>query len=333
MKRFLKWTGIVLGSAVVLFLLFFAWASWRVSSIFSERHEAHEIDFPVPFPLADSELQRLREQRAAELAREAELAPAEPGPNERAPGVSDDDGVDSAIPTTPAAEAEEPAAVAEPADPLQGVDLNALALERAVERGKHLVEARYACAECHAADLGGGTMMDEPPIGSFFGPNLTAGNGGVVADYAPSDWDLAVRHGILPNGRPSMMPSEDYTSMSDRELSDIVAYIQSLPPVDRAMDEVSLGPVGTILVATGEFVLSVETIDHEQQHLRLPPPTAPTVEFGRHLAAVCTGCHNAQPRWRPDGGWPAGLAARCESHAAWRWAQRLELRGFCDRDA
>ena len=34
----------------------------------------------------------------------------------------------------------------------------ALARERALERGRHLVEARYACVECHGDDFGGGPM-------------------------------------------------------------------------------------------------------------------------------------------------------------------------------
>src|SRR5690606_1423093 len=77
-----------------------------------------------------------------------------------------------------------------------------LALELAVERGRHLIEARYACTECHGANMGGGVMVDAFPIGSLLGPNLTTGSGSRTLDYTPADWDRAVRHGILPDGRP-----------------------------------------------------------------------------------------------------------------------------------
>ena len=51
---------------------------------------------------------------------------------------------------------------------LSAEEADGLAMERAVERGRHLVEARYVCVECHGADFGGGVMIDDPMIGSIF---------------------------------------------------------------------------------------------------------------------------------------------------------------------
>src|SRR5688500_20197963 len=48
-----------------------------------------------------------------------------------------------------------------------------LATQRAIERGRHLVNARYGCTECHGAILGRGTMNDTHLIGRFLGPNIT----------------------------------------------------------------------------------------------------------------------------------------------------------------
>jgi mono/diheme cytochrome c family protein len=106
-----------------------------------------------------------------------------------------------------------------------------LAQERAVERGRHLVMARYACVECHGQNFGGGVMVDAFPLGRFLGPNLTTGEGSRTRDYQPHDWDRIVRHGVLPDGRPAVMPSEDFQRMSDQELADIVAYIRSIVDV------------------------------------------------------------------------------------------------------
>ena len=69
--------------------------------------------------------------------------------------------------------------------------------------------------------LGGGVMVDAFPIGRLLGPNLTGGAGGRTRTYTAADWDRAVRHGILPDGRPSVMPAEDYRLMSDQELADV----------------------------------------------------------------------------------------------------------------
>ncbi|NLY93336.1 MAG: cytochrome c, partial [Myxococcales bacterium] len=133
----------------------------------------------------------------------------------------------------------------------EGGDPEALALEQAIERGRHLLSARYACADCHGEDFGGGVMVDDPAMGRLLGPNLTRGEGSVTLDYSVADWDRIVRHGIRKDGRPALMPSEDFMAMSDRELSDIIAYIRALPPVDNAVPPSTLGPIGKLLVATG----------------------------------------------------------------------------------
>ena len=188
----------------------------------------------------------------------------------------------------------------------------------AVSRGKHLVQARYGCAGCHGANLGGGVMLDDPAIARLRGPNLTRGRGSPMASYTMSDWDRSVRHGVKPDGTPVIMPSEDYLQMSDAELSDIVAYVRSLPPVDAATPAPSFGPIGKVLLALGKFPLSAERHpDHHAPHAAKPPETKDSAEFGAHLAAVCTGCHRSNlaggkmPFGPPD--WPR--AANLTPHA------------------
>ncbi len=177
-------------------------------------------------------------------------------------------------------------------DPLSGIDLAELSLQRAIERGKHLVQARYACAACHGANFGGGVMIDDPAIGHFKGPNLTGGKGSVTKDYTMADWDRIVRHGIKPDGTPAVMPSEDFFAMSDHELSDMVAYIRSLPPVDNEVPKPKFGPLGNVLLVLGKFPISAEKLpDHARAHAAFAPEAADTPEFGKHLTGVCSGCH------------------------------------------
>jgi mono/diheme cytochrome c family protein len=186
------------------------------------------------------------------------------------------------------------------------------ALERALERGRHLIEARYACNECHGADFSGGVMVDDPMIGTLLGPNLTLGEGSRTTEYGPADWDRIVRHGVRPDGTPATMPSEDFQRMSDEELSDIVAYIRSQPPVDNAIPPVSLGPLGKILVATGQLPLSADRIpSHEAPHTLFPPTAEVSAEFGAHLAGICSGCHGEDLSGGPiAGGDPSWVPAR-----------------------
>jgi len=178
---------------------------------------------------------------------------------------------------------------------LDAEEAASLAWAEALGRGKHLVDSRYGCAECHGRDFGGGVMVDAAPIGHIYGPNLTHGEGGVTSGYDAADWDRIVRHGVKRDGRPSIMPSEDYELMSDQELSDVIAYISSVPPVDHVVPAPQLGPLGRFLVATGRMPLSANLIEsHDHAHASLPPEADVSTEFGRHLAGTCTGCH------RPD---------------------------------
>jgi cytochrome c553 len=187
-----------------------------------------------------------------------------------------------------------------------------VATERAVERGRHLVSARYACTECHGANFAGGVMVDAFPIGSLLGPNITEGAGSRTLAYTAADWDLTVRHGILPDGRPSIMPSEDFRLMSDQELSDVIAFVRSHDPVDNTVPAPRFGPLGKFLIATGQLPPPVTRIDsHHSPHLDVPPAPEPNVEFGAHLAATCTGCHGHDFSGGPiAGGDPAWAPAR-----------------------
>jgi mono/diheme cytochrome c family protein len=126
-----------------------------------------------------------------------------------------------------------------------------LARDRALERGRHLVESRYACMGCHGRGFGGGVMVDDPAIGRLLGPNLTGGKGSRTADFRPADWDRIVRHGILRDGRPALMPSVDFLRMSDQELSDIALLVQAQAPVDSNVPRAALGPVGKVLRPPG----------------------------------------------------------------------------------
>ncbi|MEX1259043.1 MAG: cytochrome c [Gemmatimonadota bacterium] len=202
----------------------------------------------------------------------------------------------------------------------------AIALERARERGEHLIHARHACADCHGADLSGGVMIDAFPMGTLLGPNLTAGAGGKTAAYSPADWDRAVRHGVLPDGRPSMMPAGDFLLMTDRELSDMVAFIESVPPVDNEVAPPSFGPLGRILIATGQLPAAAAMIeDHNAPHELVPPPAEVSVEFGRHLAGTCTGCHGTSLAGGPiaggDPSWPPArnLTPHTDGLAGWSY--------------
>lgn len=163
-----------------------------------------------------------------------------------------------------------------------------------VARGQHLVEAITKCGECHGPDLGGQLFIDAGMlVGRAYAPNLTSGKGSAVASYGDADWERAIRHGVARDGRAlKIMPSEDFVHLSDADLAAIVAYVRSLPPVERTVPRTVLGPLGRALYLAGQFpVLAAERIDQTASHSAAEPGV--TAEYGRYLATVggCTGCH------------------------------------------
>lgn len=304
----LKILGAVVGLVVVGAGSFFGWANMEVADKLGRTPEAHSEGFPIPYPLSKAEVAALRAER------QAAVAAAAPAADEATPAVADagvpEPEAAEAQPEAQPTEAEAPAAAEAAKDVLEGVNLAAIAKARALERGEHLVKARYACIECHGQDFSGGVMVDDPAMGKLLGPNITSGKGGKTADYEAADWDRIVRHGIKKDGHPGMMPSEDFQRMSDQELSDIIVYLRSRPPVDNEVPAVSLGPVGMVLAATGKLPIAYDMIvDHDTPHAKRPPRAAPDATFGKHLGGICTGCHRPEfnggpiaagpPDWAP----------------------------------
>jgi mono/diheme cytochrome c family protein len=179
-------------------------------------------------------------------------------------------------------------------DSLDGVDLGAAALTRAIARGEHLVKSRVNCEGCHGADLGGRVLINQTIVGYWASPNLTTGNGSATRDFSAADWDRAVRHGVRHTGQSSSMPSTEFVNLSDHELSDIVAYVRSRPPVDRTTEPVGIGPVFSFVVAFDEKALPAFSIDHQRTHPVEPPIETASVELGGHIVQVCRGCHGEQ---------------------------------------
>jgi mono/diheme cytochrome c family protein len=139
------------------------------------------------------------------------------------------------------------------------------------EPGRHLAITR-GCTQCHGADLGGAKVIEDPAMGRIYG---------------------AIRHGVARDGHGLfLMPSGDFSRLSDTDLADLVAYVRSVPPVDRESVPLRIGPVSRGLMLAGKIKLAADEIDHDSLKPDLVEP-GPTAAYGRYLAVSCTGCHGA----------------------------------------
>ena len=160
-----------------------------------------------------------------------------------------------------------------------------------IQRGKHLVVTMGLCSECHGPNLAGDVFDDGPMMGLMGVPNLTSGEGGIGRDFTDADWVNAIRHGIGPDGKSLMfMQSNFYHPLSGEDLAAMIAYLKTIPPVDKVIPQTRLGPLARWVLLQDPTLLPAAVIDHSQ-----PPPAKPpvgvTVQYGRYLANVCSVCH------------------------------------------
>ncbi len=182
----------------------------------------------------------------------------------------------------------------------------------AVARGRHFATAIFKCVDCHGPDLGGREpFVDAGPLGVVNTANLTTGQGGIIGRYNDAALARTIRHGIRADGSPiPIMPALAYITASDEDLAAVIAYVRSVPAVDREHQSSTVRPLGRILYAAGQFpIVDADLIDHATAPVRVP--AGATVEYGKYLASVggCIGCHGpglsggkipgGAPDWKP----------------------------------
>jgi hypothetical protein len=102
-------------------------------------------------------------------------------------------------------------------------------------------------------------------IGVIYASNLTTGEGGIGDAYTNAELARAIRHGVRPDDTGLLvMPSAEYSMLSDEDVNAIVAYMRSVPAIDQEIPPVSLTMMARTLFMAGQLPpLAAEIIDHE----------------------------------------------------------------------
>jgi mono/diheme cytochrome c family protein len=160
-----------------------------------------------------------------------------------------------------------------------------------IARGEHWVKAE--CIGCHKADLSGDPSFFDAPFGHIESKNLTPGKGGAGSEFKDKDWVRAIRHGVNPeNHSLFIMPAPNFWYYSDKDLGDIIAYVKSIPPVDKETREPNLNLLGKAMIGAGILGKGVLAAQDIQHNIRPDfPPVGVSVEYGTYLVNV-SGCHD-----------------------------------------
>ncbi len=138
------------------------------------------------------------------------------------------------------------------------------------------------------------------------------------ATYTDADYVGAIRHGVNPEGRGLLiMHSDVFHNLSEEDLGAVIAYVKSVPPVDKDIPDRRLLPLGRILIALGLFdseaipFIPAEVIDHGAPFVEMPE-IGPTAEYGKYLMSItlCSMCHGRDLKGGPplDPSMPPGPA-------------------------
>jgi hypothetical protein len=200
-----------------------------------------------------------------------------------------------------------------------------------LERGEHIFRFR-GCEACHSAGgssyvstdeefgmqahlnlpsqdiplMEGNIYMDDPAVGKVVASNLTSGAGGVGGEYTDAGWVRAIRHGVRMDGTPLLfMPSTEFYFLSDEDLSAVIAYVKSAPPMDNILPPSSVSPLGRlVMMVPGITFIPAELIPNDA-----PRPVAPAVgitpEYGEYLTHSCKVCHGLTMSGGQIPGFPA----------------------------
>jgi mono/diheme cytochrome c family protein len=103
------------------------------------------------------------------------------------------------------------------------------------KRGEYLAKAA-GCVGCHteekegAVPFAGGRAL-KTPFGTFYGPNITPHAETGIGRWTEAEFTRAMREGVRPDGSNYFpaFPYPSFTKIVDSDLSDLWAYLRTLP--------------------------------------------------------------------------------------------------------
>jgi mono/diheme cytochrome c family protein len=152
------------------------------------------------------------------------------------------------------------------------------------------------CTSCHGERLEGGLAL-ESDFGTFHVPNISTDPETGIGDWSELDLVNAMMLGSSPGGEhyyPSF-PYTSYTRMKVQDITDLKAYLDTLPPVDHVVAPHDLRFPWNFRRAVGLWKLFYL----KQGPVVSGPADDPIFERGRYLvegAGHCGECHTPRNR-------------------------------------
>lgn len=169
-------------------------------------------------------------------------------------------------------------------------------------RGEYLVRTAAHCTQCHGdyerahpenndADvpLSGGFEFAMGPIATLYAPNLTPDPETGIGNRTPEQLARTIATGVLPDGRVSIFMAYSAGDLSEQDLSAVVSYLRSAPPVRHEVPAAKVTAVGKAVFSFMPFAPDTAPLPSHVE-----PAEEPSVARGEYLAehvALCVVCH------------------------------------------
>ncbi|MGB9428590.1 MAG: cytochrome c [Gammaproteobacteria bacterium] len=156
-----------------------------------------------------------------------------------------------------------------------------------IANGKFIAVTR-GCSGCHNGQLQGQVLDDDPWIGRLVTPNITQ----VIQHYSDAQLARLLRYGVRPDGTSVLiMPSSMFYNLTDGDLTDLIAYLRTVPPVVNTLPSMQIRILGRWLFLTGKINFEAAIIEKLGPRISVGEP-APTAAYGNYLVhTTCTECH------------------------------------------
>ncbi|HJW28279.1 MAG TPA: c-type cytochrome [Saprospiraceae bacterium] len=170
-----------------------------------------------------------------------------------------------------------------------------------IARGRYLAYGPAHCATCHvpmdkimdvengdtSQPLSGGWTLSIPP-GTFVAPNLTPDVETGIGKLTDAEIARTLRYMVGSDNR-CIFPFMPFAELSDEDLTAVVSFLRSQPPVKHELKRTQLTFMGKAIMAMG-MIKPSGTKGNPPKSVKIDT----TVEYGHYLAnyvSNCVGCH------------------------------------------
>ncbi len=169
-----------------------------------------------------------------------------------------------------------------------------------IARGKYLMEEAMDCTNaCHTPE-GGSPLsgvveeIHQGPIQiTFSAPNLTPDIPTGLGGWTDAEIARAIREGVDKDGTALVvMPSYNYGSLSDADVSAIIGYLRSLEPVNNPIPPFKANTFAKMMMLLGAF--GPDPVQPAITAAQVTPEIG-TINYGAYLVKLgaCSDCHGA----------------------------------------